>query len=492
VRALLTTVLAALVVAAPAQAFELGIASGDVRPTSAVIWTRADRPGLVQLFYWQAATGQGSDFRRVTLRAGPARDLTIRVRLTGLRPATEYRYSFLQGTAVTRLGTFTTAPAPGSDVPVRFVWSGDSDGTLDPRTGRPAFGRFDVLGAALREKPDFFAYLGDTIYADSRIGKPATTLAAYRAKYRQNRKIEALRELERAVPLVVAWDDHEVRNDYDPESVPPSLLARGTQAFHEYQPVEPAPGKPMYRSFRWGRNLEIFVLDLRSYRSPSAQAACENPAGSGIPDVAPLLAQPLRDAFASAFAQLALPVPEACQTGLADPGRTIAGKAQLRWLERGLAGSDATWKVVLTPDPIQEFALLPYDRWEGYQADRRAILGFARDRGVRNVVWLASDTHATLVKDVLLDGEKTGMLEVVTGPIGTRTFAENVSAAAGPAVASLLGTFLTELGARCVEVDTFSYGVVEASAGKLVVDSRDARGRSVCGRSFTLVARGRI
>lgn len=487
VRILVVGSLLALAFASPAGAFDLGLASGDIRPTSAVVWTRADRPGPVQLFYWQVYGGGASTgLRRMQVRAESRRDLTLRVRLTGLRPSTEYRYSFLQGTTVTRLGTFRTAPAPSSDATVRFAWSGDSDGTIDRRTGKPAFGPFEVLAAAAAAKPAFFAYLGDTIYADSTFGKPAASLADYRAKYRQNRAIAALRTLEQSVPVVAMWDDHEVQNDYDPANVPADLLTAGTRAFREYQPVEAGEGQPLYRSFRWGRHLEVFVLDVRSYRSPSAREACENPAGSGMPDVAPLLPQTVRDGFALAFAQLARPVPDACRTALFDPGRRLLGKTQLNWLQRRLARSSATWKIVLTPDPIQELELSPYDRWEGYQAERSGLLRFIRERRIANVVWLAADTHATLVKDVLLDGDRTGMVEVVTGPIGTRTFGENVSRAAGPTAGALVATFLKSRGARCAVVDRFAYGLVEASRTRLVVRVRDAKGRALCGGPITI------
>jgi alkaline phosphatase D len=484
--------LAALVLAAPATppgfaaGFDLGHAVGDVRPTSAVLWTRAPAPGPVTVFVFEV---KGDQFFRKTVRALRANDLTVEAVVTGLEPATEYRFSFLQGTRTTPLATFRTAPAPGADVPVRFAWSGDSDGTVKRTTGKPAFGPFAVLDAVVADEPAFFVYLGDTIYSDSAFGRPARTLAAYRAKYRQNRSIRALRELLEAVPVVAAWDDHEVRNDWNPATVEPHLLAAGREAFHEYLPVEPDPSEPLYRSFRWGRHLEVFVLDLRSYRSEPATTACQNPPGGGVADVAPTLPQAVRDLFKGVVGQLGLPVPPECTAALADPARTLLGRAQRRWLERGLARSSATWKVVMTPDPIQEFALLPYDRWEGYAAERAGILDFITKRRIRNVVWLAADTHATLVKDVTLGGKRTGMVEVVTGPIGTNTFEEEVGAFAGAAAGSVVGGFLKTLGARCAVLDEFSYGHVEASRTKLVVDSRDADGRSVCGQPLVLRAR---
>ena len=486
-RAVLACLVAALALAAPAGAFELGVASGDVRPTSAVLWTRADRPGTVTLFVFRADGARDADLRRIPLRADPGRDLTVSARVTGLTPGTEYRFSFLQGGRTSRLGSFRTAPRPGASETVRFAWSGDSDGSIDPDTGRPAFGPFAVLRRVAAARPAFFVHLGDTIYSDGPFVEPARTVADYRARYRQNRRIAALREVQLATPFVSIWDDHEVRNDWEPATVPRDQLAAATRAFREYQPLDLAPGQPLYRSFRWGRHLEVFVLDTRSYRSPAARAAC-TPEG-GAPDPVPFLPQPARNAAAGLFPQVAAPPPEGCLDALAAPDRTYLGAAQLAWLERGLARSSATWKVVLTAEPIQELPLPPYDRWEGYPAAREALLRFVAERRIANVVWLAADAHATLVKDVVLDGRRTGMVEVVTGPIGTRTMGESVERAGGPAAATLLTTLLRTFGARCAITDRFSYGLVEAGPRTLVVTPRDASGARLCSRPVRLTAR---
>ena len=477
VKRVLVAALATLAFAPSALAFDLGVASGDVRPTRAVLWTRADRAGPVTLEVW----GPGVPSRRLDLLARLAEDLTVSVRVDRLRPGTEYRYRFRQNGRVSQTGRFRTAPTPDEDVPVRFAWSGDSDGTIDSETGRPAYGGFEVLEAAAAEQPAFFVYLGDTIYADSSFGAPAITLGQYRAKYRQNRAISSLRALEAEVPIIAQWDDHEVLNDWHPARVLRHRRADGLRAFQEYQPLAPRRGEPLYRSFRWGKHVEIFVLDLRSYRSADAGAACRNPPGSGAFDVAPLLPQTVRDQYEAIAAQLGLPVPESCLVKLLDPSRSLLGDLQKEWLKRRLARSTATWKVIFTPDPIQELHLRPYDRWEGYPAERAEILAYILGTGIKNVVWLAADKHATVVKEVTLNGQPTGMIEVVTGPIGAGT--------AGLEAAAAEDAFLKSLGARCVELDEFSYGVVSAGPKHLTVDSRDAEGRSVSGGPLRIPAR---
>lgn len=480
----LAGLLAALAGPPAAAGFSLGVAAGDVTPRTAVLWTRAPAAGPVELVL------DGGGQRRVVRRTvDTGSDLTVSFRVRGLRPATAYRYRFRQGAQRSPSGSFTTAPRAGAAVPVTFTWSGDSDGALDPRTGEPGYGPFPVLWSAAAERPDFFAYLGDTIYADSRFVRRAEGLADLRAAYRQNRAIASLRSLERRVPIVAMWDDHEVRNDWYPGSVTGSLVAAGRQAFREYQPLAVAPGAPLYRSFRWGANLEVLLLDLRSYRSAPVQDACENPPGGGVPDVLPTGSDRARALLGNVVAQLRRPVPSGCLAAIRRADRTLLGTAQRAWLLDRLARSTATWKVVFTPDPIQQIGLYPYDRWEGYEAERRRVLREIQRRGVRNVVWLATDTHANLFQELRSQGEDTGMAEMVVGPIGTVTLGTVIRELAGPLGVLAAGTYLAGQGTRCIELDEQSYGVATATASTLVLDARAADGRSLCGGAITLRAR---
>src|SRR5262249_4353565 len=143
-----------------------------------------------------------------------------------------------------------------------------------------------------------------------------------------------------------AWGDHEVRNDYTRDELPASQLDAAYRAFTDYEPIAPGSGRRLYRSFRWGRNLEIFLLDERSYRSPEANrgGACDNPKRSGRADIAPTLPGAVRRQYATVFPQLALPVPKRCTAQLASGAATMLGADQLHWLERGLQRSTATFK----------------------------------------------------------------------------------------------------------------------------------------------------
>jgi phosphodiesterase/alkaline phosphatase D-like protein len=116
---------------------------------------------------------------------------------------------------------------------VRFAFSGDSD--VVTLNGVSVFNNFEVLDAVRTENPDFFIYLGDTIYADStqRI-TPATTLDEYRTVYKANREFSALRSLLASTSTYAMWDDHEVINNFEGSMVDPARFALGRMAFLEY------------------------------------------------------------------------------------------------------------------------------------------------------------------------------------------------------------------------------------------------------------------
>ena len=63
--------------------------------------------------------------------------------------------------------------------------------------------------------------------------------------------------------MYAIWDDHEVKNDFAGPSEP--LMPVGRQAFLDYWPIPPPPDEPtrLYRKVRWGKLLEVFILDTR-------------------------------------------------------------------------------------------------------------------------------------------------------------------------------------------------------------------------------------
>jgi alkaline phosphatase D len=327
----------------------------------------------------------------LTAEAVARHDFTVKVRAADLTPATRYAYRVVWREAHAD-GEFTTAPPPDATTPVRLLWSGDLGGggrCRSPATGYPIF------RAMASRRPAFFVFIGDTIYADHRCPVPANVpgadfraadLAGFRAKHRYNRADPAVQVLFRATAVFAIWDDHEVRNDFAGPSEP--LMPAGRRAFLDYWPIDPPRDAPhrLYRRARWGRLAELFILDTRQYRSPN--------------------------------------------TALDGPDKTMLGAAQRRWLLRGLADSDATWKLVVSSVSLSiPTGAAARDSWaNGSTHLNRAgsatgfeheLLGIVRElaaRQIRNVVWLVADVHRA---EVIRHAPLPGLVfhELVAGPL---------------------------------------------------------------------------
>jgi alkaline phosphatase D len=514
----------ALAVPTTAQAatgFTYGVAAAEVSSSSAILWAHANSAGRYSL-----RIARDSRFRHVLATATPTArasgDNTLQVTVRGLQPGTKFFYRF-QGTGGKRsdTGTFRTAPAATANATIRFGWSGDADAQKAQGASQPFFGNFGVYGAMARENNNFNLNFGDTIYSDTEVGatiangvfRPAAptalSVAAKWQKYRQNLANTNLQRLRNSAAIYNHWDDHEFVNDYsrfetltasdasgNTINVPGGpLYAPSVAAFRTYMPVTYSARNGIYRTVRWGKNLELFLLDERSFRSAKAAAnhACDNPS-SGAPDLAPTAPQSVRNAFAALTPSLAQPVSQACLNTINDPSRTMLGSRQLATFESAIKRSTATFKVIMNEVPIQQFFALPYDRWEGYAAERAKLLTFLKNN-VKNTIFLTTDVHANLVNDARFQTfpsqggpTNSGITDVTTGPVGTGTFSKEIDNATGrPGSGGLVDSLFFDHqpndpgipgpGMRCSVIDTFSYGEVTVTNRRLSITLKDANRR---------------
>ena len=168
----------------------------------------------------------------------------------------------------------------------------------------------------------------------------------------------------------------------------------------------------------------------------------------------------------------------------------MLGARQYAAFTKAIRASKATWKVIVNEVPIEQFYALPYDRWEGYAAERERLLRFLQ-ANVKNVVFLATDTHASLVNEVRYTTlgsapESSGIWEVVTGPVATNTFAKEIDGylgqkGAGTAIGALFFKPAPPngVGMRCAALDTYSYAEVTVTAKRFTVALKDGRGEPV-------------
>ncbi|MFD3548882.1 alkaline phosphatase D family protein [Streptomyces sp. NPDC058655] len=471
-----------------APAFLHGVASGDPLPDGVLLWTRVTPsaeavPGsglgpAVQVD-WQVASDKA--FSRIvaagTVTASAATDHTVKVDVRGLSPQTPYWYRFTVGSAVSPTGRTLTTPAAGTT----------TDGV-----------RFGVVSCANWESGYFSAYrhlaargdlhavlhLGDYVYEYASGGYPEgkyvvrpheprheiVTLADYRTRHGRYKTDPDLQALHHAHPVVAIWDDHEFANDawaggaqnHTPgtEGEWAGRAAAAKQAYFEWMPVRASIAGTVYRRLRFGTLADLHLLDLRSFRSEQVKV------GSG---------------------------------GVDDPERTLTGRAQLDWLKAGLAGSDATWKLVGTSvmispvafgslpahllKPLAKLLGLPegglavnVDQWDGYTDDRKELLGHLKDRGIKNTVFLTGDIHMAWANEVPVNmatypGSGTAATEFVVTSVTSDNLDDILHVPAD--TASLVAESAVKAAnwhVKWLDMDAHGYGVLDVTAERSQMD----------------------
>ena len=218
----------------------------------------------------------------------------------------------------------------------------------------------------------------------------------------------------------------------------------------------------------------MFLLDERSCRSPSAIAVC-------FGDLAPTLPPALRSSFPFSLFLTPAP-PPGCLSTLFDTARTLLGPVQKAQLLADLTASTARWKLIVSQEPVQQFHINPYDRYEGYAAERAELLAVIEQ--IDGVAFLSTDIHATLLNQVAVDlftAPAAVAVELVTGPIAATTYASQVLALAGPFGLQVVDGWLTAIGVDCRNLSQNSYGLVDVSVGAetFTLSSKDESGALV-------------
>ena len=338
-----------------------GVQSGDVGFDRAVLWSRTDRPAEA-VFEW-ATTESFKNARTLpAVAALPESDFTAKILAEGLPAGQDifYRVRFrnlddLDLASEPAIGRLRTAPSGLRDV--SFVWSGD---TVGQGWGiNPEWGGMKGYATMLKHDPDFFIHSGDNVYADGPLKeevtlpdgtkwknivipekmKVAETLAEFRGQYKYNFMDENVRALYAAVPVLTQWDDHEVVDNWSPSKVLGNayqekkialLAARAARAFHEFMPIATTLVEPqrVYRKIAYGPLLDVFFLDMRTYRGPN---------GSNL---------------------------ETEEGGVA----AFLGADQLAWLKRELIASHAVWKVIAADMPLSLVVFDDFAKKKGFEA----------------------------------------------------------------------------------------------------------------------------
>ena len=310
-----------------------GEIAGEVTATSVILqtrltskagWVDGDLPGVDGIARFELATS--ADFADTIttdwLSAAADSDHIVKAKIDGLSPGTEYVYRVAYGpdpehteSGATR--SFATHPGADTAAPTSFtVVTGMNyyqfyDNPNRAYTGPDKELGFPGLASMLALEPDFFVATGDNVYYDAPYEGRADTAPTMRRKWHRQLSKQRFIDFFTDTPTYWEKDDHDYRyNDCDNTSDAAPLPDLGRRIFLEQVPVaDPNDPDPLpYRTHRVSRDLQIWLIEGREYRSPN-------------------MMEP-------------------------GPGKTLWGVEQLAWFKRTLAESDATFKILISPTPM--------------------------------------------------------------------------------------------------------------------------------------------
>ncbi|MBA2794723.1 MAG: alkaline phosphatase D family protein, partial [Thermoleophilaceae bacterium] len=317
------------------------------------------------------------------LLARPELAHTVHVEVQGLRPGREYFYRFRVGTEISPTGRTKTAAAPRAMHPLRFAFASCQ---------HYEHGFYTAYRHMADEDLDIVFHLGDYIYEygpgeyPSSSGLPRSysrpetvTLEDYRDRYAVHRGDKDLQAAHQAFPWVVAWDDHEVKDNYAAATcagVDPAAFARrraaAYQAYYEHMPLRRASapragGMRLHRRVDFGELVRFNVLDTRQYRGADS----------------------------------------------------LLGMDQERWLLEGLRRPSARWNVLAQQLPFAPRDPALGDAWDGYPAARNRMGAALAEPAVSNPIVLSGDVHSNWANHILADYDNPDSEAIGTEFVGT-------------------------------------------------------------------------
>ncbi len=323
--------------------------------------------GEMRVLYRKKGIGKWDNTEWIV--ANPATDFCAQTKLENLHPGSEYEIKVearnsLKGTPSAAItGKFRTASAIANDTPVKFMVTTCHEYNHQDDPGGKGFKIYEHMRSL---DPDFLVHTGDVVYYD----QLAKDLPLAYWHWQRMFGLTGCVDFYRQVPCYFMKDDHDTwMNDcypgWDNKFMGKFSFEQGVQVFKQQTPA----GEKPYRSFRWGKNVEVWLMEGREYRNKN-----------DMPD---------------------------------GPEKTIWGKEQMQWFKTTFDASDATYKILISPTPI-----VGPDRPQ--KKDNHANSGFAYEGGQikqflagrKNVFVVCGDRHWQYASHDL----KTGLMEFSCGP----------------------------------------------------------------------------
>ncbi len=410
---------------------------------------------------------------------------TVVVDVDGLDPGCTYWYGFEAGGERSPTGRTRTLAAGNTDRLRLGV-------TCCARYSASTFAVYRALAAA---DIDLVVHLGDYVYEDVKSGlagrepepdHEAATLADYHTRHAQARRDPDLQALHAAHPMLILWDDHDFADNanrdgaksHDPQTQGPwsdrrAAALRAHQDFLPKRLAHPDDLASAWRSFDVGTLARIVCTETRvAGRDPQA----------GLDGTAPA----------------------------DDPGRSLLGDEQRRWLASVVDGGP-TWLLVASGTVVSQLTvesfgsadrMLPEkyavvdgraantDQWDGYQAEQQHLIGLLGRRGGGSVV-LSGDIHSSWALDGPVDpGGRPVAVELVCPPAATKPLGQLV-----PGIEPVLTAAFGDLPhVRWLDADHHGYLTLDVARDRLAatfwwVDPA-GDGAATRGRGFEVLPTG--
>lgn len=378
-----------------------GVASGDPLADRVILWTRvspeAYRMGAaIRVGWWIARDAGAKDVvARGEADALPERDFTVKVDAAGLAPGHAYHYGFVCEGVASPVGRTRTLPEPDVRA-IRFALASCAN------LPQGFFNAYACIAA--RDDLDAVVHLGDYLYeygngeygdgrALGRVPDPIheiVSLEDYRRRHAQYKRDPDLQAAHARHPWIAVWDDHESANDawkdgaqnHTAGDAPGDANGKGKgegawaarrlaaiRAYHEWMPIRELP-TGLFRTFHFGALADLVMLDTRLHGRDAKVGAQDH-------------------------------------EGAADPARNLLGADQTAWLLEALSASKRAgtrWRLVgqqVVFAPLRGvFGEFNADSWDGYRANRAAILEHLEREAIDDVVILTGDVHSAWALDV--------------------------------------------------------------------------------------------
>ncbi len=318
-----------------------GIKIGEVTSESAIVWTRLTKrrerningkpflevvnkeerfaqyddldqmldsalgaAGEVRLMYWEH--GQNDKHVLPWVPVDGESDYSKQFSLADLKAGTRYqlkaegRPKGSEAASAHVLGSFTTAPDASQAEQIHFAVISCTDyPRRDTPEGHKIYPEMSKLGI------DFFVHTGDIEYYD-RPGPYGNNQELARFKWNRLYALPKQRAFHNVTASYFIKDDHDTLKDdaWPGQAYGDLTWEQGLAIFREQVPM----GDKTYRTIRWGRDLQIWLVEGRDFRSPNDQ----------------------KDG----------------------PQKTIWGKEQKEWFFDTVKNSDATFRILVSPTPI--------------------------------------------------------------------------------------------------------------------------------------------